>query len=328
MIVSQPTAYIINSNAIGDIVASLPVLKHLIETYHQDKKYKIIALPVFRDLFYFISDGKFFDVNSRIDFEEPYAQFKLNILAGDKIKTFVFPDGNEVQMDVIPQYVIPLRMHLTHYASIQLSNRVLPLEQMNYPKYPLDDNLIEYFDIDFSKCVAINPVFRSHTRKFLPEELKKLCDYIKEKGYTPLFLGNTETNYDDKDKIAQNIDFDFSTGIDLRNKTTIKEVINIIAKCKTIIGIDNGLIHLAAMTKIPIVAGYTMASPELRMPIRNNKLGYNIYPVLPDIECQGCQDKWQLDNHNFNECYFEHYDCTSKMSAEKFIAELEKILIS
>ena len=326
MVKSQATSYIVNSNAIGDICATLPVLEYLIDNFHQDGKYKIIALPQFRDLFYFIPDSKFFDVGKRVDYEENYIQFKLNMLEQDIVKTFVFQNGQSSKMQVIPQYVNPLRMHLTHYASIQLANRVLPLEDMNYLRYPLDKSLIEKFNIDFSKCVAINPVFRSHTRKFLIAELTKICNYIKSKGYQPLFIGRDEIDYEDKEKSAKVINFDFSQGIDLRNKTTIKEVANIIANCKTIIGVDNGLLHLAAMTEIPIVAGYTVASPEMRLPIRNNVLGYNVYPILPDIECQGCQDKWQLDNHNFNNCYHKHYNCIRQMTAEKFIKELEKIL--
>lgn len=326
--ISHPTSYIVNSNALGDICASLPVLKHLIDTYHIDGKYKIVALPIFRDLFYFVPDCNFFDINKKVDFEEDYLQFKLNILEQDRVKTFTFPDGSSQSFNVIPQYNIPLRMHLTHYASIQFSNRVLPLEEMNYLQYPLDRSLIEHFNIDFSKCVAINPVFRSKTRRFSTKALTEICNYIKSKGYFPLFLGRDNIDYDDKDKLASTIDFDFSCGINLINKTSIKECINIISQCRTILGIDNGMLHLSAMCgDLPIIAGYTMCSPEIRLPVRHNQLGWNVHSVVPNKNCcRYCQDTWQCENHDFNWCYYGDYKCTEAMTAKKFIKHLEKIL--
>lgn len=349
----QPTCYILNSNAIGDTCASLAILKYLIETFHKDGKYKVLIVPQFRELLHFVPSDKLFSVFDTINFEEPYITVKLNILEQDRVKTIKLPDTNmvydgthytlnmpkgfkgrsikfpirEVKITAVPQYVHPLRMHLSHYASIQFSNRIPALETLNYPQFPLDKRITETFNIDFTKCVAINTIFRGATRQFNPDELLKICNYIKDCGYVPLFVGKTETPEYCQNEPYNNIEFNTSVGIDLVNKTTLSELVNILAECKVVMGIDNGLIHLAALTNVPIIAGYTIASPELRLPIRSNILGYDVQTVVPDVECRFCQDTTQLDNTNFNKCINNTNQCLKELNSEKFIHRLKNVLI-
>lgn len=323
---NTPTIFVVNSNALGDVAAALPVLKYCIDNFHSDGKYKIIAQEVFKPLFWFVPDENFVKIGDPVSTEGFYVT-KLNLLKDDLFETISYGGGRKFEFQIVTQYVTPLRLHLVDYASIQLANRVLDLKDKNYLQYPLNPDLITKFDIDFSKTVVINTSFRSKTRRFIPEELKKICEFINQKGCKPLFVGKTETPDYIKDIGYNSLDFDYSCGIDLRDKTELAELINIIAQSKAVIGVDNGIIHLAGMTQTPIIAGYTLASPKLRLPYRNNKLGWNVYPVIPKkLECAFCQDKWQLQNHDFNFCKFEHYDCVKHMSADKFIKKLEKVL--
>jgi len=98
-------------------------------------------------------------------------------------------------------------------------------------------------------------------------------------------------------------------------------------KSKAILGMDSGLIHLAGTTEIPIICGYTIASPDVRFPTR--KAG-KTFGVVPNVQCKHCLTDWQLPFHDFDfkgdGCYFKHIECCNQMTADKFIKCLEQVL--
>src|SRR5207245_757155 len=113
------------------------------------------------------------------------------------------------------------------------------------------------------------------------------------------------------------------------NKTNLLESREIINKAKTIVGLDNGLLHIAGTTNIPIIGGFTTVEPKYRMPYRNNVLGYNYYPVVPpeSLVCRFCQSNWTFTyEQDFKVCYYKDYLCIKQLSADLYIKELEKIL--
>jgi ADP-heptose:LPS heptosyltransferase len=100
-------------------------------------------------------------------------------------------------------------------------------------------------------------------RSYPKGALDKISDYVKSKGLTPVYIGTDSL----KDHESVSLDEgDLTKGIDLWNKTTVLEAAAIISRATLMIGMDSGQIHLAGCTKTPIVCGYTVASPETRMP--------------------------------------------------------------
>jgi ADP-heptose:LPS heptosyltransferase len=317
MLLTHPTVFIINSDAIGDVTCSLPAIKWICDNY---KRYKILAPYQLKDLFFFVPEDRFHDLKDTIFLDDKYLEIYLNSFHARNFNPeFIEYDNLNKRSTQVP---LPLRMHLCQYASIQLLNRVWSLEQMNYLKYPLDNDEIKEFDIDFSKCVATNITYRDSARTMPKEEMNKICDYIESKGYQVLLLGTTRSSWPHNEEY-KSLDLK-NRGIDLRDKTSIKQSINIISKCKAVFGMDGGIMHLAGMTNTPIVCGYTMVAPEYRMPIRDNILGKDVYPVLPDddLECKFCTSAWQLETHDYRSCYFKHLNCVKQMTAEKFIDKL------
>lgn len=325
---SQPTMYFINSNAIGDTVASLPILKDIIDNFHQDGNYGVITLPQFRDLFFFVDDEHFFDINQPM-INENYSFAKLNITESDKKIYFQLPNQLAMALDFKLQSLTPLRIHLSQYAGLQFANKIYSIEECNYLQYPIDTELDiqvqDKFKIDFSKCVLLNLTYRGDTRIIEPGVINDFCKYIKEKGLMPLFVGKKETPEYVNNAPYKTLEFDTSIGIDLRDKTTIKEMIYIMNQAHSIMGVDNGLIHLAAMTKLPIIAAYTSCSPETRCPVRYGKLGGGIEIVEADEACRYCSDKWNISGHDFNNCYYATNACCKSLTLGKFINAFENI---
>jgi ADP-heptose:LPS heptosyltransferase len=104
-----------------------------------------------------------------------------------------------------------------------------------------------------------------------------------------VLLGQRNLFVDGEQTIKSNPIKIFEDVIDLRDASPLLESLKIINYAKFIVGVDNGLFHLAGLTQTPIVAGYTTVAPELRMPYRNNKLGWNVGPCVPQSEWRFCQ---------------------------------------
>lgn len=296
---TDPTAYVINSDALGDIIACLAPLKYAVDTYHESGQYLVYILMEFKDLFFFVPKDK------------------LRSIETDPLESYYVQ--NFLNLHVSGQRIHPLRIKLSDYASLNLMTRILPLDKLNYLKIPLGGvDLSKKFQLDFTKSVVISPLYKDDNRRLANSEIIKICDYLVEQGITPVLLGKASEKY-------KNFELP-KTCLNLINRTTLPEAAKIMSLCKAVVGVDCGLIHLAGMTDAPIISGYTYASPEIRMPIRNNKIGYNVTKIVPNIPCAFCQDRWQLESYAFAVCYLGTNECVKKLTAKKFIKALEKFI--
>ena len=221
---TDPTAYIINSDALGDVIACLASLKYAVETYHKNGQYLVYILKEFKDLFFFIPKEK------------------LKNLETDPQESFYIP--NFLNLHTKGQRLHPLRITLSNYASLNLMTRIIPIKYLNYPKLPLATIDVSKFKIDFKNAVILSSIYKDKNRKWVPEELSKVCVDIISRGLTPIFLGKTSENY------KEDYDYSYPPNINLVNKTSLLETAKIISMCKVIVGVDGGLIHLAGMTEI------------------------------------------------------------------------------
>jgi ADP-heptose:LPS heptosyltransferase len=114
------------------------------------------------------------------------------------------------------------------------------------------------------------------------EKGKELIEYLikQNKNYVIVLFGAEK--YIDVKKHKQ--------VIDLQEKTTIREAINIIRDLDFMIGVDSGLIHVALTLHVPTVAIMTIISPHLRLEYYTGK-----YEVLTkDEDCIGCGNKHMI----------------------------------
>ena len=308
----DPICYSVNTRAIGDMIAAAPIVKWAVETYHvsSNAPYKVVISPYFRDFFHFIPDENILSLDEDWKFDRQYAVRRLNDLG----KYGVF------------SRLTAARLSLSEYARITLLLRLdIPTEATYYVPFNKESSLdTPELNLDFSKTVIFSVTYKDANRSWNPEEILKLAAWVKGRGYTPAFVGKLINDIGCKitpqsmlpDHLPEFI-------LDLRNKTSLLELYIIMKRCKAVVGIDSGPIHLAGMTETDIVCGYTTIIPEHRMPLRPRGV---TLPVVPDVSCRFCSTRWNLDFFGFNSCYHGHTDCVKQMTADRFIVELSKIL--
>ncbi len=224
----------------------------------------------------------------------------------------------------------PMKRHHVDYAFGVLCDEAVSLEKKNYLRVNFDS-------IDFKKYklpkdyVVICTGYTAKVREFNPEAVNGVIDYLLNKGITPVFLGQKQTETGTVHKIEGKFEatINYHLGINLIDKTSLLEAAKVMQYSKAVVGVDCGLIHIAGCTDVSIVAGFTTVSPELRAPIRADTLGYKFYPVTPDssLACRFCQVKTNfLYGHDYKTCLYKDFLCVKQLTAAKFITELEKIL--
>ena len=311
--------FILNGGGIGDDIATLPAIKYICE-----KQPSVIGHYYVHDyivdlyriaLLEFIQQGRL-TIDSVLSLKTPNSSWN--------------PDYKVIQPADLP--LNNLATHLTDYAFTTLCNRAAENSEKNY----LQVDFFKHSDISRfqlpQKYAVVCTGFTSKTREWNSTDIKDVCDYLTSKGITPVFLGRNQMTEDEllnQKQVIGKFNADLNSGIDLVNKTTLIESGAIIQNSLMIIGLDNGLLHLAAMTQVPIIYGFTTVIPQHRLPWRNNVFGWNCLVVEPDVECRGCQSNLVFENEfNFTDCFYRDFKCTKQLSFLKWKKHIDTILYS
>lgn len=224
-----------------------------------------------------------------------------------------------------------LGMHLTEHAFHILCNTT-PEDKnaYNYLKPDLSRTKIEQFNLP-ENYVVITTGYTAAVREFKPDAINGISQYLVSRGITPVFLGKRQTKSGLEHVIEGNFntEIDYTLGLDLIDKTDLLQATKICQNSKVVVGLDNGILHLAGSTDVKIVGGFTTVNPNHRMPFRNGILGHDYYPVVPssDLKCRFCQSNMQFTyNHEFTKCYYEDLKCLTQLEAKLYLSELDKIL--
>ena len=95
-------------------------------------------------------------------------------------------------------------------------------------------------------------------------------------------------------------------------KTSIAEVIDLIAYCKAAVSNDSGLMHVAAAASCPVVGIYGSSSPEFTPP-----LSARAKILYLNLDCSPCFQR---------ECPLLHLDCLYKISPQNVFTSLKELL--
>ncbi len=225
-------------------------------------------------------------------------------------------------------YTSPMKMHGVDYAFLKLLDETPPNRE--YLQIKLDKIQSKEFDLP-EKYIVITTGYTADVREFLPSEINKVADYALSKGYTPVFIGqkNTTTGVQHIIKGEFKAEINFKAGINLIDQTTLLEAAAIMHHAAAVVGVDNGLLHVAGCTQAPIVGGFTTVDPKYRIPDRNGMEQWMYYTVLPDndLKCRFCQSNTNfLYGHDYKKCIYNDNLCTKQITAEKFIYHLQDIL--
>jgi len=257
----------------------------------------------------------------------PLDEFKLKTDEKDKV-------GLGSMNGLKPPIITRNRFNLVDYAYATLLDTQCEEDwQRCYPhRAPLGDRVLDNPYIVFPTGATNQPSVMK------PELLGGLIEWAVENGYTPVLVGKSSTDVVmmDKGKPHKLTITDMTNDlpkslldrcIDMRNQTSLMELRDLCGHAEAVVGIDGGTLHLAGTTEVPIVYGCTRVSPRHRPIVRHNKKNWRLIHVEPrDLECSGCQSRWNLlYNHDFSKCIYNDAACTDKLHVEDFITALENL---
>lgn len=194
----------------------------------------------------------------------------------------------------------PMDVGTSMYLSSIIPGIELPV--LDYPKEQLPQKIrkLDGKYVVFT-CGGTTPI-----RTMTGAHLNPLIAYVKELGLEPVFLGKRDMLGTGKVSTQFSDDTNYSDGIDLRDQTNLKAAACIMQYAACTVGLDGGLLHLAAlMLNSRIVFGYNITSIEHRVPRRTHGRTVNVTLTKEELPCIGCQSQWvQVPNTMFDECFY------------------------
>jgi len=280
----------INSYRLGDNIASFPTLRYLVK------------------------NGKNYGIRYKVhvinhNFNDIY-KLALPDVEFDNYKGSNFPYLTHFAFSNVPTFASNLIDHI----SFNLAQTSLLTKDKIYPKV-IPPNFD--FDFDISNSVVISVGYTWETKKFTKKFIQEAIEKITSMGYLPVLVGTDCKNFD----IDQSITF-ADKAINLVNKTNLIELLYIIYKSKAVITHDNGILHLAALTDTPILAAFTVTSPEHSLPLREK-----IFPIVTEVDCKLCAVKGIHTFNKFDKCPYGDYICLEDLTSEKFIKVLKESVL-
>lgn len=216
--------------------------------------------------------------------------------------------------------------HLLDWAFITYANTSPPPQDGNfYPAFDLS-KVTSKLSPALGPYVVLTPGSTFPNRTMPPSTFNALVGAIWRRGLTPVFLGKRQMG---ERKLYFDDGYNLKEGIDLTDQTNLLEAALILSEARAVMGIDNGLLHLAACSEVPIVFGYTIASPVHREPRRPKGKIYGIHPDPARLTCTFCQSQMRfMFNHDFSKCMYDDLACLQRLeNPAPWIELLDKALI-
>lgn len=169
--------------------------------------------------------------------------------------------------------------------------------------------------------------------RFIPGNYwNPIIEHVIARGLTPVFLGKdvveTGNVRNIHTKFSEEIRYDL--GLNLIGQTSLLQAASIMSRAALVVGHDNGLLHLAGCTDVPIVFGYNLASPEHRQPLRDVGKVYNVTLSHAELACNFCQSNTNfVIGYNFRQCFYKDNKCIDLLfadSAAKWKTQIDRAL--
>lgn len=312
-------------------------------------------VPEEKHVYFFMNKSGFGDATARLTplayILKQYPYVKVKVIAPDyfidfgrhclpEIKWYSFAQaqqlkkrfGNEIAIMFDKDGLTTMRMPLIYQAFAAICDEIpMDSQHYNYVKCPLID--ISEFKLP-ENYVIIPALHTAPVREFPPKIINDIIDFCLINNLIPIIVGKNEAPALNGTVLRGftrlDIDAQIQKGaISLIDKTTTIQLASIMDKAKAVIGLDNGLLHLACTTDVPVVFGFTTVDPATRVPYRHNEYAWNCEIVVPpeDLKCRFCQSRMNyVYNHDFKFCYFGHTDCVEKMNSQDYINALKKAI--
>jgi ADP-heptose:LPS heptosyltransferase len=295
--------FVLHQGGLGDTIASLPAIKFILD-FHP---YIIINLFVHD---YAVSlCQKVFD------------QYKAITVVG---MSQYHEKANEA-LPVRSPYVHKLSNLSVNMVDHAFQTIVGTIPEAKYKNYlQLDPVDVSNFNLP-EKYSVITTGFTSDSREWKAQSVNEVSDYLVSKGITPVYLGKSYTQSFKNVGITGTFKADYTKGISLIDKTNLFEAATIMGDAQVVLGLDNGLMHLAQMRNAKAIWGFTTVRPEHRLPPNTNHLV--VCPTKQELACTFCQSDMTFasTDHTFTKCFYDDYKCLDLLGSEKWIEKLKEM---
>jgi len=157
------------------------------------------------------------------------------------------------------------------------------------------------------KKVALSAGANWNSRQWGIEKFKKIAKYLIDK-YDLLLI-----------ELGRDCE-SIGLGLNLINKTSIREAAIILKRCNLFIGNDSGLLHLALAVGTPVIGLYGPLNPCKLVENKNI-----FYPVWSRINCRGCWSNGYMLHPDV--CPKGNPECLSQIDAEDVIRTLDENIL-
>lgn len=307
---------------LGDYIAWMPAIFKLIERSPQIEPHFFVPrwfIPLFRN---FLASRKIRPKNLKLRPREEITE-----------------DDLKVRWTIDPRLcsnhsINACGLHLNECGHVYF-NRQLDYEgeYVRYPKFRHRDPEVPGLPKELlrlrrtgGKYFVLTPCSTTETRTLPRHVHQGIADFLLNQGHEVVLLGDTK--FRSREPIRDNSP-ELRPGIhNFVGRTDLALAAHIIASAEGIIGLDNGLLHLAATTNVPhIFFAYNIASPFLRepTPAYGNTRVHNILPENPP-HCLFCQDNMRHfpATHSFSKCLYGDTKCLDGLTSQRFIDAITK----
>ncbi len=251
------------------------------------------------------------------------------------------PDGVPIKgpLDAAHAMINATGAHLIDCGAAYFAGQMpLPGDDNVYPRIPdevLEMNLPQEFKDRRAagvKWAVITPTAAQPSRAVPGRYWTPICNELIDNDVLPVFLGKHEIPMENGHNIRSQDDgtLPADLGEDLRNKTSLLQAAAIMAFSQCVIGLDNGLLHLAGCTDAPIIFGYNLTTVEHRRPRRKFGVTFDITLTKEELACIGCQSNTNmLVGYDFRTCFYKDNLCITKLferGAPKWISAVRAVL--
>jgi ADP-heptose:LPS heptosyltransferase len=160
----------------------------------------------------------------------------------------------------------------------------LPVTE-EHPRLTIDPALLDKArfrlkgKLDLDSLIVIHPGPSWPVREWPAEKWAGLVDELRQRGFTSIAqLG--VGRYLNFGQVAVEV---IPGAVSLVNELSLEEAFAVISLAKLHVGIDSGLLHIAAAVAVPAVGIFGMTSPQFRF-----SSAYIKSFVVSRVECQGC----------------------------------------
>lgn len=170
--------------------------------------------------------------------------------------------------------------------------------------------------LERGKYAVITTGMTTPSRRVPQGSWNPIIEHVLSKNLQPVFLGKEVVETGNAKNIHTKFEAGtrYDLGINLRNKTSLMQAASIMSNAAVVIGHDNGLLHLAGCTEVPIVFGYNLASPKHREPRRPVGKTYNVVLTSKELACNFCQSNTNfVIGYNFRSCYYADNKCMTML---------------